>query len=109
MKIILLSCACIIMVLLAGACFAQKQYVLYSQSAAGGGYSDIVRYDTSTGETFLVTTFPKTDSGSVLSIDASQNYIYFTRSSIQNNRPNPAIWRVYVDGSGLTDFLSPDT
>ncbi|MCX7705957.1 MAG: DPP IV N-terminal domain-containing protein [bacterium] len=94
--------------ILASICSAQKQYVIYSQSVAGGGYSDVVCYDTATGETFLVTGFSKTDSGAILSISSAQNFIYFTRSSIPNGRPNPAIWRVYIDGSGLTDFLSPD-
>lgn len=109
MKRIKVFAVLLIVVLLTGVCWSQKQYLIYSQSAAGGTYSDIVRYDTTTGETFLVTGFSKTDSGAILSVSSSQNYIYFTRDSIPGGRPNPAIWRIYIDGSGLTDFLSPDT
>ncbi len=109
MKKIMLVVVPAICSFLVSICSAQKQYIIYSQNAGGGGYSDIVRYDTATGETSLVAVFSNADSGAILSISTSQNYIYFTRSSIPNGRPNPAIWRVYIDGSGLTDFLSPDT
>jgi len=104
-------CALVVLILLAltGVSSGQKQYVVYSQNSAAGGYSDVIRYDTTTGETFFITGFSKTDSGKILSISCFQDIIYFTRSSVPNGRPNPAIWRVYIDGSGLTDFLSPDT
>lgn len=97
------------LILWAAVVSAQNQYIIYSQNASGTGYSNIIRYDTTTGETFFVTSFSITDSGSILSISASGSLIYFTRSSIPNGRPNPAIWRISIDGSGLTDFLSPDT
>ncbi|MCM8806099.1 MAG: hypothetical protein NC825_05160 [Candidatus Omnitrophica bacterium] len=97
----------VLLIMVSGA-FAQKSYILYSQKDTSG-ISDIVRYDTATGETVVLTCFGKTDHGSILSISASSDYIYFTRPSIPNSRPNPAIWRISVDGSGLTDFLSPDT
>ncbi|MCM8764866.1 MAG: hypothetical protein NC830_05885, partial [Candidatus Omnitrophica bacterium] len=87
----------------------QKQYLIYSQTDSNNGYSDLIRYDTATSETSFVTGFPKTDTYSILSISAHQDKIYFTRASLINSHPNPSIWRIYIDGSGLTDFLSPDT
>ncbi|MCM8815242.1 MAG: DPP IV N-terminal domain-containing protein [Candidatus Omnitrophica bacterium] len=87
----------------------QKQYIIYSQTELGTGHSSIIRYDTATGETIFVTGFPKTDTYSILSVSAHQDQIYFTRASLINGRPNSTIWRIYIDGSGLTDFLSPDT
>ncbi|MGC9065414.1 MAG: DPP IV N-terminal domain-containing protein [Candidatus Ratteibacteria bacterium] len=90
--------------------FAQTSGVICSQTSSSNS-SNIVFYDTSTGETSLLTTFAQTDQGRILTISSygSGRLIYFTRSSPANGRPNPTIWRMNFDGSGLTDFLSPDT
>jgi len=90
--------------------FAQTYGVIYSQTSSTNS-SNLVFYDTSTGETTLLTAFAATDQSRILTISAygSGRLIYFTRSSLPNGRPNPTIWRINFDGSGLTDFLSPDT
>ncbi len=91
--------------------WSQHQYIVYSSIGQSGISSNLVKYDTTTGETFLLTGFAETDTGIIQSIsfDASGGFVYFTRESPFNGREKSAIWRVSIDGGGLTDFLSPDT
>ncbi len=90
---------------------AQHQYIVYSSIKYNGCSSNLVRYDTTTEETFLLTGFAETDTGIIQSISSESpaSFVYFTRKSPLNGRENPGIWRVGIDGGGLTDFLSPDT
>ncbi|HPO52059.1 MAG TPA: hypothetical protein PK165_04425 [bacterium] len=103
-------CVAGLMVIVVNCVFAQTAGVIYSQNSSNNS-SNIIFYDTSSGETTLLTAFAETDNGRALTISAygAGGLIYFTRSSPANGRPNPTIWRINIDGSGLTDFLSPDT